>query len=46
MKVVNSLRQKLLRWLLMALVLLVAVGIVTDYFMALELRAKSMISTC
>lgn len=36
MKVVNSLRQKLLRWLLMALMLLVAVGIVTDYFMALE----------
>ena len=36
MKVVNSLRQKLLRWLLVALVLLVAVGIVTDYFMALE----------
>ncbi|MCB5184225.1 sensor histidine kinase [Methylobacillus gramineus] len=36
MSVANSLRQKLLRWLLIALSLLVAVGIVTDYFMALE----------
>ncbi|MCB5187591.1 sensor histidine kinase [Methylobacillus caricis] len=36
MNAANSLRQKLLRWLLVALSLLVAVGIVTDYFMALE----------
>lgn len=35
-KAANSLRQKLLRWLLVALVALVAVGILTDYFMALE----------
>ncbi|MCB5189930.1 sensor histidine kinase [Methylobacillus arboreus] len=36
MKPANSLRRKLLRWLLVALSALVAVGIVTDYFMALE----------
>lgn len=35
-KAANSLRQKLLRWLLVALAALVAVGILTDYFMALE----------
>lgn len=36
MKAANSLRRKLLRWLLVALSALVAVGILTDYFMALE----------
>ena len=36
MKAANSLRRQLLRWLLMALSALVAVGILTDYFMALE----------
>lgn len=36
MKTANSLRRKLLRWLLVALSALVAVGILTDYFMALE----------